>query len=128
MPGSQNAQNKQQAKPQRVTRGMSRSDPIAPEDGPGMQFIEPVVCSCCNVTYSDDTDKLVLCELCNEEWKCIKCMNLTDEMYQALQSCEDLTWIRAHCKTFQIDLREICNRGCEEGNGRVHNRYWIDHL
>ena len=114
--------NKQQVPAMRVTRGMSRSDPTSPEDSSSIRFIEPVKCSCCNVIYSDDSDKLVLCELCNEEWKCIKCMNLTDEMYEALQSCDDLTWICKYCKKF----KSTCGQYVAEAVKKAMEEYTTD--
>ena len=68
---------------------------------PQLKFIEPVQCCKCSKTFADEHDKLLLCELCEETWKCDKCLNLTPEMYLALQESKDLTWICPPCKKFR---------------------------
>ena len=65
------------------------------------KFNDPVQCCKCQKTFADQNDKLLLCELCEETWKCDKCLNLSPEMYRALQESQDLTWICPPCKKFR---------------------------
>ena len=66
-----------------------------------LKFIEPVQCCKCLKSFADENDKLLLCELCEEAWKCDKCLNLSPDMYSALQASQDLTWICQPCKKFR---------------------------
>ena len=66
-----------------------------------VKFMEPVQCCKCLKTFADQSDKLLLCELCEETWKCDKCLNLSPAMYTALQDSQDLTWICPPCKKFR---------------------------
>ena len=66
-----------------------------------LKFIDPVQCCKCSKTFGDESDRLLLCELCEETWKCDKCLNLSPEMYKALQDSQDLTWICQPCKKFR---------------------------
>ena len=76
------------------------ANPTQNTKGP-LKFIDPVQCCKCSKTFANESDRLLLCELCEETWKCDKCLNLSPDMYKALQASKDLTWICQPCKKFR---------------------------
>lgn len=55
-------------------------------------------CVECKVVFEDDTDKMLLCEKCEEAWKCVKCLKLDDKTYTLMAHTDDIVYMCPPCK------------------------------
>lgn len=60
---------------------------------------DPLVCTGCQITFTEECDHLVQCERCNE-WSCQKCSSITDSEYEILTNSK-------------INIHYFCNN-CEQ--------------
>ena len=56
-----------------------------------------VTCVQCSDVFTDDNDRLMVCERC-ENWFCTECLHMSDDVYQVMVDRRDIHWFCQECE------------------------------